>query len=48
MRRDLLIRGDPLFGSEGEFVKSGILCGFRDFVKSDVFGVDEGHALRLE
>jgi hypothetical protein len=37
-----------LFGSAQEFVKSGILRGLRDFVKCDVFGVGDGHALRFQ
>jgi hypothetical protein len=36
------------FGSAQEFVKSGILRGLRDFVKCDVFGVGDGHALRFQ
>jgi hypothetical protein len=33
------------FGSEREFVKSGILRGFPDFVKRHVFDIAHGHAL---
>jgi hypothetical protein len=32
-------------GSEQEFVRSGILRGFFDFLKNDVFGVRDGHTL---
>ena len=31
--------------SPQEFVKSGILRGFPEFLKSDVFGVGDGHTL---
>ena len=31
-------------GSPQEFVRSGILRGFPDLLKSDVFGVGYGHA----
>jgi len=36
------------FGSEQEFVRSGILRGFLDFLKNDVFGVRDGHTLRFQ
>jgi hypothetical protein len=36
------------FGSPQEFVEGGILRGFRDFLKSDVFGVGHGHTLRFQ
>ena len=32
------------YGSPQEFVRSGILRGFPDLLKSDVFGVGHGHA----
>jgi len=35
-------------GSPQEFVKSGILRGFRGLLKSDIFGVGDGHALCLQ
>jgi hypothetical protein len=35
-------------GSAQQFVKSGILRGFPDFLKSDVFGIRGGHAFRLQ
>jgi hypothetical protein len=35
-------------GSPQEFVEGGILRGFRDFLKSDVFGVGHGHTLRFQ
>src|SRR5215471_10086571 len=34
--------------SEQEFVRSGILRGFLDFLKNDVFGVRDGHTLRFQ
>jgi hypothetical protein len=36
------------FGSPQEFVRSGILRGFPDFLKSDVFSVGHSHALRFQ
>jgi hypothetical protein len=35
-------------GSPQEFVRSGILRGFPDFLKSDVFSVGHSHALRFQ
>jgi hypothetical protein len=35
-------------GSAQEFVESGILRGFLGFLKSDVFGVGDGHAFRFQ
>lgn len=35
-------------GSPQEFVESGILRGLPGFLKSDVFGVGHGHALRFQ
>jgi hypothetical protein len=40
-----LIIGTWIYGSAQEFVKSGILRDLPDFLKSDVFGVGDGHAL---
>jgi integrase/recombinase XerD len=37
-----------LRGSAQQFVKSGILRGFPDFLKSDVFGIRGGHAFCLQ
>ena len=37
-----------LLGSPQEFVRSGILRGFPDFLKSDVFSVGHSHALRFQ
>ena len=37
-----------IVGSPQEFVKSGILRGFPDLLKSDVFGVGHRHALRQQ
>src|SRR5262249_3000194 len=34
-----------LEGCEQEFVRGGILRGFPDFLKNDVFGVRDGHTL---
>ena len=39
------INKQRIWGSEREFVRSGILRGFGDFLKNDVFGVGDGHAL---
>ena len=36
------------WGSPQEFVRSGILRGFPDFLKSDVFSVGHSHALRFQ
>jgi hypothetical protein len=36
------------YGSPQELVRSGILRGFPGFLKSDVFGVGHGHALRFQ
>jgi hypothetical protein len=35
-------------GAPQEFVRTGILRGLLDFLKSDVFGVGDGHALRFQ
>src|ERR1035441_433528 len=40
-------RHDHLPGPQ-EFVRSGILRGFPDFLKSDVFSVGHSHALRFQ
>jgi len=46
---DGVIHGKDTFsGSPQEFVRSGILRGFLDLLKSDVFGVGGGHALCFE
>jgi hypothetical protein len=40
--------GQTKNGSPQEFVRSCILRGFPGFLKSDVFGVGHGHALRFQ
>ena len=40
--------GETFLGSPQEFVNSGILRGFPDFLKSDIFGVGNGHAACLQ
>jgi hypothetical protein len=42
--------GDPLaiMGSPQEFVSNGILRGFLDVLKSDIFGIGNGHAASLQ
>ena len=46
--RDFMFHEYGFFGSPQEFVGGGILRGFPDFLKSDVFGVGHGHALRFQ
>ncbi len=35
-------------GSPQEFVSNGILRGFLDVLKSDIFGIGNGHAASLQ
>ena len=39
---------EALFGSPQEFVSNGILRGFLDVLKSDIFGIGNGHAASLQ